>query len=177
MTNLKDFFEIDTNDVPVKKPINRNAYTLEDLKYKLKWIKAGQELGGEVTMDEMCNFCITLPGKVRTDKSVICLSHTDSVDNGGQFDGPLGVYAAFKTAEDIVKSGKQNAINYKMVICACEESTRFEGIACLGSKFLRGDNLDFDAIISREGTSLRECIAYFKEELLKAIEKERFKTN
>lgn len=76
-----------------------------------------------------------------------------------------------------MKNGRQNAINYKMVICTCEESTRFKGLACLGSKFLRGDNLDFDAIISREGISLRECISYFKAELLKAIEKERFKTN
>ena len=176
MVKLTDFFEIDTNDVPVKKPINRNAYTLEDVKYKLKWLKVMQELG-EVTIDEIGNLCLTVPGKIRTDKSVICLSHTDSVDNGGQFDGPLGVYAAFKTAEDIIKSGKQNAINYKVVICACEESTRFEGKACLGSKYLRGDNLDFDNLISREGTSLRECIAYFKAELLKAIEEERFKVN
>lgn len=62
MANLKDFFEIDTNDVPLKKPINRNAFTLEDLQYKLKWIKAMQQLG-EVTIDEIGNLCLTLPGK------------------------------------------------------------------------------------------------------------------
>ena len=62
MTNLKDFFEIDTNDVPVKKPINRNAFTLADLQYKLKWIKAMQKLG-EVTIDKIGNLCLTLPRK------------------------------------------------------------------------------------------------------------------
>lgn len=75
MTNLKDFFEIDTNDVPVKKPINRNAYTLEDLKYKLKWIKAMQKLG-EVTIDEIGNLCLTLPReKTHRQKCHLPFSH------------------------------------------------------------------------------------------------------
>lgn len=113
----------------------------------------------------MGNLCLTIPGKIAPNKSILCCSHTDSVDNGGQFDGPLGIYAGLKTAENIVKSGKQNAVNYKVIICACEESTRFEGKACLGSKYLRGDNLDFESIVSREGISLKECIARYNAEL------------
>lgn len=169
MIDIHDFFEIDTNDIPVKKPINRNGFTLADVEYKLKCIKAMQDLEMEVTIDKIGNICGSLLGKLRTDKSVICGSHTDSVDNGGQFDGPLGVYAAIKTAEDIVKSGKQNAINYKAVIYACEESTRFQGKACLGSKYLRGDHLDFDTITSRDGLSLNKCVADFKSELFKQM--------
>lgn len=169
MIKLHDFFEIDTNDKPVQKPINRNAFTLKDVKYKVKYIKAMQELGMNVTIDEIGNLCGTIPGKLFPKKSIICGSHTDSVDDGGQFDGPLGVYAALKTAENIVNSGKPNAVNYKAVIYACEESTRFKGKACLGSKYLRGDNLDFDSIISRDGLSLRECIAQYKTELFKQV--------
>ncbi len=175
MIKLHDFFEIDTNDKPVQKPINRNGFTLEDVKYKVTCIKAMQELGMKVTIDEIGNICGTIPGKLFPNKSIICGSHTDSVDDGGQFDGPLGVYAALKTAENIINSGKQNAVNYKAVIYACEESTRFKGKACLGSKYLRGDNLDFDGIISRDGLSLRECIAQYKTELFKQVKEASLK--
>lgn len=176
MLKLKDFFEIGTNNIPVQKPINRNAFTAADIAYKLKCIKAMQDLGMVVTIDKIGNICGTIPGKLLADKSIICGSHTDSVDNGGQFDGPLGVYAALKTAENIINSGKQNLVNYKAIIYACEESTRFKGKACLGSKFLRGDHLDFDAILSRDGISLRECITQFKTELFKEIEKNGLKS-
>lgn len=169
MIDIRDFFEIDTNDIPVKKPINRNAFTPADVAYKVKCIKAMLALGMIVTIDKIGNICGTIPGKSRTDKSVLGISHTDSVDNGGQFDGPLGIYASLKTAEDIVKSGKQNEVNYKVVICACEESTRFEGKACLGSKYLRGDDLDFQSITSREGISLEDCVADYKKELFKQL--------
>ncbi len=169
MIDIHDFFDIDENGIPVKKPINRNAFTKEDVAYKIKVIKAMQDLGMEVTIDAIGNICGTFPGKLRTDKSNIAGSHTDSVDNGGQFDGPLGVYAALKATENLVKNGKNktNLINHKVIVYACEESTRFQGKACLGSKFLRGDNLDFDNIKSREGLSLRECVAEFKAELFK----------
>lgn len=169
MININDFFDISFDNVPVQKPINRNAFTLEDIKYKVKCIKAMQDLGMIVTIDKIGNICGMIPGKIFTDKSVICGSHTDSVDDAGQFDGPLGVYAALKTGEDIINSGKTHLVNYKAIIYASEESTRFEGKACLGSKYLRGDNLDFDAIISRDGLSLKEIVANYKTELFKEL--------
>lgn len=169
MIDIHNFFEIDINNIPIKKPINRNAFTLNDVAYKVKCIKAMLALGMQVTIDKIGNICGTIPGKIRTDKSIICGSHTDSVDNGGQFDGPLGVYVALKTAEDIVNSRKQNSVNYKAIIYASEESTRFDGKACLGSKYLRGDNLDFDTIISRDGIPLSTCVADYKKELFRQL--------
>ena len=171
MLKLKDFFDINLNDIPVEHPINRVAYSTEDVKYKAKCIKAMHDLGMVVTIDKIGNICGTIPGKQTTLKSVICGSHTDSVDNGGQFDGPLGVFAGLKTAEDIVKSGKKNAVNYKAVIYACEESTRFGGKACIGSKFLRSDISDLDSITSRDGLTLTEIVATYKKELCVELEK------
>lgn len=171
MIEIQDFFEIDENGIPIQKPINRIAFTKEDIAYKVKFIQAMQKLGMTVTIDKIGNICGTFAGKTRPDKSVLAGSHTDSVDNGGQFDGPLGVFAALKTAEKIAQSGKQNDVNYKAIIYACEESTRFEGKPCLGSKYLRGDNLDFDAIQSRDGLSLREIVENYKKELNEALEK------
>ena len=171
MIDVHDFFEFDENGIAVQKPINRIAYTKEDIDYKLKYIKAMQDLGMEVTIDKAGNICATLPGKVRTDKSIVLLSHTDSVDDGGQFDGPLGVFSALKTAETMIKNNIQNDVNLKVIICACEESYRFDGKACIGSKYLRGDNLDFDKTISRDGLSLQEIVAKYKADLVEAVEK------
>ncbi len=171
MIDVHDFFEFDKNGIAVQKPINRIAYTKEDIDYKLKYIKAMQDLGMEVTIDKAGNICATLSGKVRTDKSIVLLSHTDSVDDGGQFDGPLGVFSALKTAETMIKNNIQNDVNLKVIICACEESYRFDGKACIGSKYLRGDNLDFDKTISRDGLSLQEIVAKYKADLVEAVEK------
>ena len=166
MLDLKDFFAVDENGKPLEEPINRIAFTEEDIEYKLIYIKAMQDLGMEVSIDRIGNICGTYYGKKSRDKSIICGSHTDSVDNGGQFDGPLGVFSALKTAEDIKNSGTMPDINYKAIIYACEESTRFKGKACLGSKYLRGDKTDFNAIISRDGLSLGEIVEQYKKEFL-----------
>ena len=165
MIDIRDFFAIDENGKPLEEPINRIAFTEDDIEYKLKYIKAMQDLGMEVSIDKIGNICGTFYGKKSRNKSIICGSHTDSVDNGGQFDGPLGVFSALKAAEDIKNSGVIPDINYKAVIYACEESTRFKGKACLGSKYLRGDKTDFNAITSRDGLSLGEIVEQYKKEL------------
>ena len=165
MLELKDFFAIDENGKPIEEPINRIAFTEDDIEYKLIYIKAMQDLGMEVSIDKIGNICGTYYGKKSKDKSIICGSHTDSVDNGGQFDGPLGVFSALKAAEDIKNSGVIPDINYKAIIYACEESTRFKGKACLGSKYLRGDKTDFNEITSRDGLSLGEIVEKYKKEL------------
>ena len=165
MLELKDFFAIDENGKPIEEPINRIAFTEDDIEYKLIYIKAMQDLGMEVSIDRIGNICGTFYGRKSRDKSIICGSHTDSVDNGGQFDGPLGVFSALKAAEDINNSGVIPDINYKAIIYACEESTRFKGKACLGSKYLRGDKTDFNSIISRDGLSLGEIVKQYKKEL------------
>ena len=59
MIDIHDFFDIDENGIPVKKPINRNAFTKEDVAYKIKVIKAMQDLGMEVTIDAIGNICGT----------------------------------------------------------------------------------------------------------------------
>lgn len=171
MIEVEDFFDIDNTGNPTKNPINRLAFSKEDILYKIKYIKAMQDLGMEVTIDKIGNICGTIPGKLFKDKSIICGSHTDSVDNGGQFDGPLGVYAALKTAENIINSGKENLVNYKAIIYASEESTRFAGKACLGSKYLRGDITDFDSIKSRNNEPLSEILKEYKKELSAELEK------
>lgn len=44
MIKITDLFEVDENNIPIQKPINRNAFTSEDVKYKVKCVKIMRKL-------------------------------------------------------------------------------------------------------------------------------------
>ena len=46
--NINDFFDFENNE-----PVNRIAYTEEDAKYKLKCMKAMQDIGMEIYIDQV----------------------------------------------------------------------------------------------------------------------------
>ncbi len=68
---------------------------------------------------------------------VLVGSHLDSVDNGGAFDGPLGVVSSFAAIDALRDSGftPQRPIGVAMFVE--EEGSRF-GLACLGSRLATG---------------------------------------
>jgi len=158
--NIEDFFGFDKQE-----PVNRISYTEEDAKYKLKYIKVMQDLGMKITIDDAGNICGTLPGKFSKNKNLVMGSHTDSVFNGGQFDGPVGVYMALKAVEEFKKNSKGAQYgNLKVAIYACEESSRFSK-ACLGSHYISGE-LSFEDLAKlkdKQGVSFSEAIAIYKE--------------
>jgi beta-ureidopropionase / N-carbamoyl-L-amino-acid hydrolase len=64
---------------------------------------------------------------------VVLGSHLDSVPDGGAYDGPLGVVAAFLALDRVPDTGRPvGVVNF-----ADEEGGRF-GVACAGSKVLTG---------------------------------------
>lgn len=161
MVELEDFFDFNSSE-----PINRLAYTEEDMKYKIKVIEKMKELGMEITVDKVGNICGTIAIGNNPEKTLAMGSHTDSVENGGQYDGPVGVISALQATENLLKSKKINGI-VKVVIYACEESTRF-GNSCIGSKYLSEDieEKDFDQIVDANNITLREAIEQGKSYLM-----------
>lgn len=166
--NLEDFFNFG-----VKEPINRLAYTQEDMNYKIDVIKKMQELGMKITIDKIGNICGSISMGNNPKKTLAIGSHTDSVYNGGQYDGPVGVIVGLQTAQELLNSKNCNG-TLKVAIYACEESSRF-GNACLGSKFLKGTitEKNFDSIVDQKALEIgktitlrqavSEYISYFKE--------------
>ena len=138
-------------------PINRIAYTKEDIEYKCRLMKRMAALGMELSVDEIGNICGTLPGKSK--ETLALCSHTDSVNNGGQFDGSVGIIASLVAIENLAKQNKEVKNTLKVIICAAEESTRFNQ-ACLGSKYLNGDikKRNFDGIKDLQGISLQAAV-------------------
>ncbi len=111
------------------------------------------------------NICGAFSSNYLKDKSLVIGSHTDSVKNGGQFDGSIGVYMALKSAEKFKNSnhGKQYG-NLKIVIYACEESTRFKS-ACLGSYYLSKE-MSYDELSKLrddDGITFDEAVLEYKQ--------------
>lgn len=175
---FEDFFDFDA-----KEPINRLAYTKEDMDYKIKIIKKMQELGMEITVDKACNICGTIKMGNNPKKTLAIGSHTDSVYDGGQYDGPVGVIVGLDIVEKMQKTKDMNGI-INVVIYGCEESSRF-GNACLGSKYLNGNiqTSQFDKIFDQKELGkgnevklkdeIKESIEYLKANIEGIIEVEK----
>ena len=159
---FEDFFDFDA-----KEPINRLAYTKEDMDYKIKIIKKMQELGMDITVDKACNVCGTIKMGNNPKKTLAIGSHTDSVYDGGQYDGPAGVCIALDTVEKLSKSKNVNGI-IKVAIYACEESSRF-GNACIGSKYLNG-NINEEKFSEIYAVKEKDKKVLLKDEIQKSIE-------
>ena len=93
-------------------------------------------------------------------KSILVGSHLDSVDNGGAFDGPLGVVSAFAALDVLRERGVVPAKPIGVAIFVEEEGSRF-GLACLGSRLATG-RLSAKAAASlrdRDGVWLLDAMA------------------
>ncbi|MBB4825428.1 allantoate deiminase [Sporosarcina luteola] len=145
--------------------VDRPGFSKEekDAKQLVKgWMK---EAGLDVREDGIGNVFGRLKGK--DDQRVILSgSHVDSVPNGGNFDGPLGVIAALEVVEAWKSSGYQPETSYEVVIFSDEEGSRF-GTGLTGSHAMVGkliaeetarlkdaEGNSFAAVMEQYGTSL-----------------------
>jgi N-carbamoyl-L-amino-acid hydrolase len=87
-------------------------------------------------------------------------SHLDSVDNGGAFDGPLGVVSSFAAIDVLRDRGFQPTKPIGVAMFVEEEGSRF-GIACLGSRLATGriDPAQARELKDRHGVYLLDAMA------------------
>lgn len=154
---LEEFFKFGKNE-----PINRLAYTKADADYKLLIMQKMQEMNMKIFIDKCGNIAgIRGEGK----KPYIVLgSHTDSVPNGGQYDGPVGVVSALMAANNFLQNNSNVNGTLVLAIYACEESSRFKQ-ACIGSRYLSGElkQEDFLRISDENGILLIDAIEDFRQ--------------
>ena len=151
-------------------PVNRLAYTDEDTKYKVEIMKKMQELGMQISYDTIGNICGFLPAHGKAHSNLVLCSHTDCVPDGGQYDGPAGIISYLMAIETLQNKGAQIPNNIHLIICACEESSRFD-IACVGSKYLAGKLKSEDhAKTDNAGMPLGDAAKDFLKSLEKGIQ-------
>jgi N-carbamoyl-L-amino-acid hydrolase len=141
----------------------RFAWTREDADLR-EWFRGEAEsLGLDVTEDRVGNQwawwgdpdASLAAGKA----GVVTGSHLDSVPDGGNFDGPLGVASSFAAVADLKASGFTPGRAIGVANFVDEEGARF-GVACSGSRVLSGAMSGARALALKdaEGVTMAEAL-------------------
>lgn len=82
--------------------ITRYSLSPEAIQARKEFVKRMQAIGAEITTDDVANVYATIPGSDPNAKRIVIASHVDSVKNGGNYDGILGVITAMEVLETMV---------------------------------------------------------------------------
>ncbi|MGQ0602937.1 MAG: Zn-dependent hydrolase [Anaerolineales bacterium] len=117
--------------------VNRLCWSEAHLAAQRWWLSRAAEAGLQTRTDSAGNVSAVLRSTHRrpTGASLLVGSHTDSVPNGGRFDGALGVLAALEVARTIKESGATFPVHLEVIDFADEEGTL---VGLLGSRALAG---------------------------------------
>ena len=139
--------------------INRLAFTDADWAGRQYIIDRMTDAGLSVEIDDFGNVIGYKIGKKPDLLAVMVGSHTDSVPNGGNYDGVVGVLSAIEVIRSMIDDGYEHDHTIAVVSFMCEESGRF-GNATLGSKAMRGELTlqDLHHLVDKQGISLYEAL-------------------
>ena len=139
--------------------INRLAFTDADWAGRQYIIDRMTDAGLSVEIDDFGNVIGYKIGKKPDLPVVMVGSHTDSVPNGGNYDGVVGVLSAIEVIRSMIDDGYEHDHTIAVVSFMCEESGRF-GNATLGSKAMRGELTlqDLHRLVDKQGISLYEAL-------------------
>ncbi|MBR1673052.1 MAG: Zn-dependent hydrolase [Fretibacterium sp.] len=141
--------------------VSRLALTEPDRQARELTAKEMRELGMAVRTDACCNLWGVLGG-VEKGPGVIIGSHLDSVPEGGDYDGVLGVAAGLGVVRDLLAGQPHPARTLAVVAFTAEESSRFS-LATVGSKAAAGRLTPEDAERFRDarGVTLARALRDF----------------
>ncbi|QCD52171.1 Zn-dependent hydrolase [Campylobacter sp. RM16192] len=139
LDRLKGLFkEINAiNDDSFGEGMSRLAYTPQDKAARELFIKRCKEAGLSVRVDAIGNIFARREGNEPNLPAIAFGSHLDTVINGGQFDGILGVLGGLEVICSLNDENIKTKHPLELIVFECEESSRFN-IATLGSKVMCG---------------------------------------
>ena len=105
--------------------ITRLSLSKEALEARAEFKKRMEALGAIIVTDDMANMYATVPGSERL-PAIMTGSHLDSVKQGGNYDGVLGVLTAMEAVETIVMENLPHKHPITVVVWTNEEGARFE---------------------------------------------------
>ncbi|AJA47206.1 N-carbamoyl-L-amino acid hydrolase [Clostridium pasteurianum DSM 525 = ATCC 6013] len=138
--------------------ITRLALSEADFQAREEFCKRMKALGAEIVTDDMGNIYATFKGS--EDLPHIAMgSHCDSVVQGGNYDGILGVLTGMEVAETIVKENIPHRHPITVMIWTNEEGARFDP-AMMSSGVITGkfDKAKMLASKDMEGVTFGEAL-------------------
>lgn len=115
--------------------ITRFSLSDEALAARKEFVKRMEVIGASIVTDDMANIYATIAGTEDL-PAIVSGSHMDSVRQGGNYDGILGVLTAMEVAETIVKEKIPHRHPITVIVWTNEEGARFEpammssGVVC-----------------------------------------------
>jgi len=138
--------------------ITRLSLSPAALEAREELCKRCRALGMEIKTDDMANIYATIPGEEGL-PAIMIGSHMDSVKQGGNYDGILGVLTALEAAETIVTEKIPHRHPITVVVWTNEEGARFEP-AMMSSGVITG-KFDKDIMLAStdtEGVTFKEAL-------------------
>lgn len=140
--------------------VTRLSLSKEALMAREELVRRCAALGMEVKTDDMGNIYATLPGTESGLPAILSGSHLDSVREGGNYDGTLGVLTALEAVETIVREQIPHRHPITLAVWTNEEGARFDpcmmSSGVLTGKFSREEML---ASKDMEGVTFGEALA------------------
>lgn len=142
--------------------ITRYALSPESVQAREEFTKRMTAIGAEITTDDMANMYATIPGSDPNAKRIVMGSHVDSVTNGGNYDGILGVITAMEVLETIVDQKIPHKHPITAMIWTNEEGSLYppammsSGVVC--GKFDKETMLASKSVLD-EKTTFGEALA------------------
>ncbi len=138
--------------------VNRLALTDADLEAR-RIVKAEMESLGMTTRLDACGNLWARREGTSDQPGVVMGSHLDSVPEGGDYDGVLGVASGLGVVRDVIAEFPEHKRSLSVVVFTAEESSRFS-LSCIGSKAATGNLTLADTLRFRdkEGVMLLDAL-------------------
>lgn len=115
--------------------VSRPALSVAHLEARRWWLARAAAAGLETRVDSAGNHSAILRCGNANARALLLGSHTDSVPNGGRFDGALGVLAALETVRSVRDAGLALPVHLEVIDFTDEEGTL---VGLLGSSAIAG---------------------------------------
>ncbi len=145
--------------------ITRYSLSEAAIKARNEFKKRMENIGAEIEIDDLGDMYATLPGSDPDAKRIVMGSHVDSVKNGGNYDGILGVMSAMEVLETVAEKKIPHKHPLTAMIWTNEEGSLYppammcSGIVCndylpedIGSKFRYDDMMNSKSILDPSKT-------------------------
>lgn len=145
--------------------ITRYSLSPAAIQARNEFIRRMKAIGAEIETDDVANVYATLPGSDPDAKRIVMASHVDSVKNGGNYDGILGVMSAMEVLETVAAEKIPHKHPLTAMIWTNEEGSLYppammcSGIVCydylpedIAQKFKLEDMLNSKSILDNKST-------------------------
>lgn len=145
--------------------ITRYSLSPAAIQARNEFIRRMKAIGAEIETDDVANIYATLPGSDHDAKRIVMASHVDSVKNGGNYDGILGVMSAMEVLETVASEKIPHKHPLTAMIWTNEEGSLYppammcSGIVCydylpedIAQKFKYEDMLNSKSILDNKST-------------------------